>query len=160
MRRLGLAALVWLAACGPRPAPDTRGADERIIREFELAWSKATETRDLEKVLDFFAEDAVLLAPNRPPLNGWKEIGGALLPVFKDPNFWLTFQIRRVEAAHSGDLAYTYGVYSMTFSGPKGQRLSDTGKYMTTWKKQTDGRWKAAFNMYSSDLTTPRPATE
>ena len=158
MRGLGwIAVLFGLAACS-RPAPDTRGTDEHTIREMEAAWSKAAEAKDLEKFLAFYAEDAVYLPPNQPALNGWNNIGGSLLTVFKDPAFWLTFQTRHLEAARSGDVAFTYGVYSMTFTGAKGERVSDTGKYMTIWKKQFDGRWKAAFVMYNSDLTAPRPA--
>ena len=152
-----VALLAGLTACS-RPAPDTRGADEHLIREMEAAWSKAAEAKDLEKFLAFYTEDAVYLPPHQPALNGWNNIGGSLLTTFKDPAFWLTFQTRHLEAARSGDVAFTYGIYSMTFTGAKGKHLSDTGKYMTIWKKQFDGRWKAAFVMYNSDLTAPRLA--
>jgi ketosteroid isomerase-like protein len=159
-RLAAVAAVLSLTACGSREAPDTRGADEKTIRGRETAWSKAAETKDLENYLAFYAEEAVSLPPGRPALSGWNEIGGAVLPLFKDPAFWLTFQTRRVEAARSGDLAFTSGVYAMTWTGDNKRPVSETGKYVRIWKKQFDGSWKVTLDIYNSDLLAPRPVEQ
>jgi ketosteroid isomerase-like protein len=46
----------------------------------------------------------------------------------------------------------------MTMSGPKGTKpITDKGKYLTVFKKQADGSWKAVADMINSD--TPAPGT-
>jgi ketosteroid isomerase-like protein len=54
--------------------------------------------------------------------------------------------------AKSGELGYTSGTYQMTFNDPSGKPISDTGKYVTVWKKQSDGGWKVLLDSFNSDL--------
>ena len=75
-----------------------------------------------------------------------------------DPNFSLTFATTRADVAKSGDLGYTVGAYTMTMSDPKTKKsITDKGKYVTAYKKQADGTWKAVADMDSSDLPLPVP---
>jgi ketosteroid isomerase-like protein len=46
----------------------------------------------------------------------------------------------------------------MTISGPKGKPMSDKGKYLTIYRKQADGSWKAVEDMLNSDLPMPSGA--
>jgi ketosteroid isomerase-like protein len=46
----------------------------------------------------------------------------------------------------------------MTMSDPKTKKsITDKGKYVTAYKKQADGTWKAVADMDSSDLPLPVP---
>jgi len=73
-----------------------------------------------------------------------------------DPNFSLSFQGTRADASKGGDLVYTVGTYTLTMSGPKDKKpVTDKGKYMTLYKKQADGTWKAVADMINSDLPAP-----
>jgi len=42
----------------------------------------------------------------------------------------------------------------MTMSNPtaKDQKITDKGKYLTVYRKQADGTWKAAADMINSDM--------
>lgn len=68
------------------------------------------------------------------------------------PGLSLNWQATKVEAARSGDLAYTYGTYDLTANNAKGKPVADRGKYSEIWKKQADGSWKCIVDMWSSDL--------
>jgi ketosteroid isomerase-like protein len=57
-----------------------------------------------------------------------------------------------VEVAKSGDLAYSTGTYTDAWKDPQGKLITDKGKIMEVWKKQTDGRWKVVADTYNSDL--------
>ena len=77
-----------------------------------------------------------------------------------DPNFALTFQSTQAEASKGGDFVYTVGTYSMTVSNPKDKKpVTDKGKYLTVFKKQANGSWKAVADMMNSDMPaqTERP---
>jgi ketosteroid isomerase-like protein len=96
--------------------------------------------------------------PNAPTINGKDAIRAALKPLFDDPNFAMTFQGSRIEVAKSGDLGYTQGTYTLTTTEPKTKKpVTDKGKYLTAYKKQADGTWKAVADMDSSDEPLPAP---
>jgi ketosteroid isomerase-like protein len=162
MRRLYLKAilvsslvLVGLAlACQqPPPAspPDTRAADERAVREADAACSKAAAAKDVEGTVSFFAEDAVKLQPK-------ESIRKSVSELMANPGFALSWQASKVEASRGGDLAYAVGTYQFTLNNAKGKPVTDRGKFVAVWKKQTDGHWKMVADMANSDVPAPEAA--
>jgi uncharacterized protein (TIGR02246 family) len=169
MRRLYLRAIlvsslviIGLAlACQQPPPPsppDTRAADERAVREADAAWSKAVAAKDVEGYSSFLAEDALALQPNVPMLTGKESIRKYASELMATPGFAMSWQASKVEASRGGDLAYTVGTYQGTLNDAKGKPVTDRGKYMTVWKKQPDGKWKAVADMANSDLPAPGAA--
>ena len=78
-----------------------------------------------------------------------------LAPVLHDPHYAYTFRAEKIEA--SGDLAYSMGMYEATRTDRKTQEpVTDQGKYITVYKRQADGSWKAVQDMGSSDLPAPK----
>jgi ketosteroid isomerase-like protein len=63
----------------------------------------------------------------------------------------------KVEAASSGDMVYETGTYLLHMKDAKGNPVTDKGKVLQVWKKQTDGSWKAVADMWSSDLPAVAP---
>ena len=156
---LALASALLLTGCASQQpaAPDTRAADEAAIRKADDEWAKAGQTHSVDAWMAFYTSDAVLLPPNEPiadtPEKVRKSIGGLL----GLPGLDIKWQAAKVEVARSGDLAYLYGTYQMTFDGGKGKKISDNGKILEIWEKQPDGRWKCSVDTYSSDLPAPPP---
>src|SRR6202035_1091129 len=99
--------------------PDTHDADVSALKDTEAAWVKDAATKDLEKFVAHYTDDASVLIPDTPILTGKDAIRGGLKPMMSDPNFAVTFGATKVDAAKSGDLGYTQGTYSMTTSNPK-----------------------------------------
>jgi ketosteroid isomerase-like protein len=150
------AALVALATgCQPQTPPDTREADTRALRETDAAFAKAAGAKDLERSVAFYADEAIMLEPNAPMASGRVAVRKAFGDLLAIPGFAITWQTTKVDVARSGDLGYTLGTYQMTLNGPKGKPTTDHGKYVTVWKKQADGTWKAVADMFSSDQPAP-----
>jgi uncharacterized protein (TIGR02246 family) len=150
---VGLFALATACTNAPAPAPDTREADVAAVKSLEAAWSKDAATKDADKFASYYSDDASVLMPNAPIINGKENIKAAYKPMLADPNFALTFESTHVEASKGGDLVYSVGTYSMTMSAPKGKKaVNDKGKYLTVFKKQADGSWKAVADMINSDM--------
>jgi uncharacterized protein (TIGR02246 family) len=123
------------------------------VKDVEAAWVKDIATKDADKSASYYSDDASLLMPNSPVVNGRENIKAALRPMLADPNFALTFQSTRAEASKGGDFVYMVGNYSMTLSRPSDKTpVTDKGKYLHVFKKQPDGSWKAVADMISSDL--------
>ena len=154
----GLGLLALTAAC-TSTAPDTRDTDIKAVKAVELAWVTDIASKDADKFASYYTDDASLLMPNTPIINGRDNIKAALQPMLADPNFALTFQATRADASRGGDFVYTVGTYSLTTSSPKDkQPVTDKGKYLTVFKKQADGRWKAVADMVNSDTPAPTPS--
>ena len=155
---VSLLLFAFTTACTQAPPPDTHDADVQSLKDTEAAWSKVTAAKDLEKSMSYYADDASVLMPNAPAINGKVAIRADLKPFFDDPNFSLAFQPSRIELAKSGDLGYTQGTYTMTTTDPKTKKpVTDKGKYLIAYKKQADGTWKAVADMDSSDMPLPAP---
>jgi uncharacterized protein (TIGR02246 family) len=148
-----LAGLLVLGACGScvNPGVDT-AIEERAIRELETRWSQAAQARDIPAFVSFFTEDAIQLPPNRPPLVGRQAIEEAARQAMT-PNVSLSFEPVEIVVARSGDLAYDRGTYHLRIDTPAG-RVEDHGSYLVTWKK-VNGAWKAAIDMFNSDVPAP-----
>jgi uncharacterized protein (TIGR02246 family) len=146
--RIGLVACaVILVGCAqqapaPTPPPDTRAADEAAIRAAITEWAGSAQAKDAEKFASFYAEDAVLMLADSPPISGKAAIDAGIGGMMQDPNFALSFEPDSVVVARSGDLAYETGTFSLTMSDPKKKPATEQGHYVVVWQKQADGTWK------------------
>jgi ketosteroid isomerase-like protein len=146
------------AACTPAVPPDTRQASVQAVKDIEAAWAKDSALKDPGKFASYYSAGAVCLFPNSPPVTGQDNIKAAIAGMMADPNFALSFQGTQAEAAKGGELVYTVGTYSLTMSDPKDKKpVTDKGKYMTVYKKQADGTWKAVAGAINSDLPPGAP---
>ncbi len=147
--------------CGPRPLSkeelsvlDTRPAEEAAIRLADSYWVKAAQSKQVDAWMAFYADDAVVLPPNEKMAtdkDGIRKSVGELLGL---PGLSLRWEPTNVEVARSGDLAYLYGAYVLTFNDAKGKPVTDHGKNVEIWKKQGDGHWKCIVDTWNSDLPT------
>ncbi len=136
---------------------NTHEEDESAIREIEIEAKKAAAIRDLERYICFYADDASLFWPGAPLVTGKDAIRELMNAFFDMPSFSLSFQTLKVQVSQSGDLAYSYGINTVTFTDPYGSAVSDKGKYLTVYKKQPDGIWKVIADIGNSDLQAPIP---
>ena len=152
---------VILAGCKqapPPPAPDTHDADVKAIRDCETGWNTAVAAKDLDKLMAYYADDASALYPDIPVLTGISAIRDAYKKDFADKNYSESAVTDKMEIAKSGDLAYTQGSFTYTFTDPKTKKvLTEKSKYVTVYKKQADGRWKAVADIGNEDAP-PAPA--
>ncbi len=156
---LAATALVALAACdqAPKKAPATDvAAVEKELRAIETQWNKDYNSRSVDAVMGHYAEDGAIANPGMQLAAASESRRAAITQFLSDPNLKISFESDRVQVAKSGDLAYTRGHFTMQGTDPATkQPRTDSGNYLTVWKKQTDGSWKAV-----EDFVVPgAPAT-
>jgi len=153
------AIVVAMSACNqaPQPAaapPDTHDADVKAISDYETQWNSEWAAKDADKVLAHYADDAIVMTPGEAPMKGKDAIKSGLGGMMADKALSLSFKATKVDVAKSGDLAYTQGDYELTVTNPKTHKpVTDHGTYVTTYRKQADGSWKAIV-----DIATSGPA--
>ena len=161
---LGVVVLLGSIGCNTSqpPAPDTRAAaDEALIRKTDGDWVKAAQSRKADDWVAFYSDDVVVLPPNDKTANGKESVRKTIADMFAMPNVVITWEPTKVEVAKSGDLAYLYGTYQMSWDDAAGKPVSDHGKMVEIWKKQPDGiTWKCIVDTWSSDLPPAPPATK
>lgn len=151
-------AATMLTGCSRSAPPDSRAADEAAIREADAASLRAIAAKQMDATVSYYDEGASILTPNAPIATGRERIRSAWEQMFAVPGFNLAPKTTKVEVARSGDLAYAQGTYEFSATDPKGAPVQDRGKFVVVWKKQADGAWKIAADIWNSDLPlTPAP---
>jgi len=149
-----LALLLLQVACtqAPPPAPDTRAADEKAIRDSETQWVKDFASRDMDRIGSHYTDDASVLMPDLAIMTGKDAIRAGLKDVVADPAFAIDLQTAKVEVSKGGDLAYSQGTYTFAGADPKTKKvMAEKGKYVEVYKKQADGSWKVVEDINNPD---------
>src|SRR5690349_3553689 len=84
--------------------------------------------------LEYLDNEGVLLRPDERPMKGAEAID--FLSLINDTSYTLTWRPSRAEISQSGDLGFTYGIYTLTFPD-----TTFKGTYINAWKKRRDGVW-------------------
>jgi ketosteroid isomerase-like protein len=122
-------------------------APEDVLIQADRQFAQITAQKGAEGFVSFFDEHGTILPKNGDPISGPQD----LLPVFQKTwsahgGYSLEWTPMKAVLAKSGDLGYTYGSYVRKFV-KDGQPATETGKYVTIWKKQPDGSWKVLLDM-------------
>lgn len=126
-----------------------RGATA-AIRALEERWNREWAQRDVAGLAAHYTDDAVLMAPGQRMV-GRAQIRAGLTQMTADPALALHFHAERIEVSASGDLAYTQGTYTFRSTDQRThQPVEDHGSYVTTYRRQPDGSWKAVDDIASS----------
>ncbi len=151
-----IALLLFSLLCVASGAADTK-AIEQALRDLDAQWSAAAGTKDLEKTIAFYSGDAIVLPTNAPAATTKEAIRNTWKDLLASPGLAISWKTTKVEVAKSGDIAYTTGTYELTMNDASGKPAPDHGKYVEVWKKQADGKWKVAADIWNSDLPLPSP---
>jgi ketosteroid isomerase-like protein len=98
----------------------------------------------------YLAEDAILIRASGEPLVGREIIFNAMKA--SNGHIILTWEPQKAGVAESGDMGYTWGIYTSTAQDQKGKTVTH-GKYLNVWKRQTDGSWKLYIDIGNVDPT-------
>lgn len=122
---------------------------EQTIRDGTKGYVEAYNRGDAAATADFYTEDAKVLPANMEMVSGKQAI----------QEFWKTamemgvkkMNLETAEVGYDGNLAYERGV-SIVNIEPKGEQArTERGKYLIVLKRQPDGSWKVALDIWNSD---------
>ena len=156
IRALLLTLTLGLAASGVCLAEETKA--EQALREADAAWSKAAGSKDLDKTVSYYSDDATVLPPNAAAAITKEAIRKIWQDMLATPGFVISWKATKVEVAKSGDLGFVSGTYEATMTDASGKPVNDRGKYLEVWEKKADGKWKCGTDTWNSDLPASPPA--
>ena len=154
MRTLSAVALIAAiaASCASTGSSTTNVSDVRpTIDRVNAMMVAAMNSGRVNDVLPLYAPDAIVLAPNAPPMVGHDAIRQFWGAAANMKMSGVTLTTDQVEV--HGDVAIETGSYTMTLTPPGASApMNDRGKYMVVWKRQGDGSWKIYRDMFNSNL--------
>ena len=80
----------------------------------------------------------------------------AIADMFSLPGVAINWTPTKVEVAKSGELGYLYGTYELLFD-LQGKRVTEVGKMVEVWRKQSDGSWKCSVDIWNPDALAAAP---
>jgi ketosteroid isomerase-like protein len=148
-----VAALVLLSACDglpggapPEPVIDLEQERENLLQQ-DLRFAEAAYTEGVaEAYRRFMAEDAIQLPDGGLAIGGREEIYADMLALTDGADFSLSWEPLEVEVAASGELGYTWGIYSYEALDELGAPFVAEGKYVYLWRKNA-GRWELILDI-------------
>jgi ketosteroid isomerase-like protein len=131
----------------PPHAPVTPGQITLIGLESRFAQDVAD--RGGKGFSSWFADDGVTLSNGQPPVRGRASI--AAIATWNPKEYTLTWVAEGADMALASDMGYTWGHYEGRATDKSGHQSSQTGRYLTIWKKQTNGAWKVSLEASAQD---------
>jgi ketosteroid isomerase-like protein len=69
-----------------------------------------------------------------------------------DTSFSLSWEPLNADISSSGDMGFTYGIYTIHMDSPEGDKVTKEGTYVTIWKKNKAGEWKFVLDTGNQGL--------
>jgi ketosteroid isomerase-like protein len=148
-------------AQGQLPEPGTQTAEpnplvdstvkpgKMLLFELEARFAKDVAARGGAAFADWFAEDGVALSNGKAPIVG--RVAIVRSAVWSPKEYQLSWTPTDAVMGPSGDMGYTWGHFEGHSKDANGNPVSDSGRYMTIWRKQPDGNWKVVFDAGAND---------
>ena len=119
---------------------------EDALLEADREFGRVTAAKGAAGFVSFFDEGGTILPKGSDPIIGKEKLRPVFEKTWATPGYSLEWTPLKAVLAKSGELGYTYGTYIRKFQ-KDGQPATETGKYVTIWKKQRDGSWKVVLDM-------------
>ena len=131
---------------------DKKAEGEKVI-QLSKEWSQAASAGDVEKIVSYWADDAIVISAGDPVLTGKQAIREMVQNAYKMPGFRISWQPQKVVVSESGDMAYLLEDSQITYSDSTGKAHTINNKAVSIWRKQADGSWKNAVDISTPEAT-------
>ena len=117
------------------------------IKAMGQSFAAAARAGNLDRMMDLYADDAVLMAPNLPPLKGSGAIRGFWNGLLNGGS--ADVDIIPDEVMVSGNMAVERGRFEVR------KPIQDTGSYVIVLEKR-GGKWIAVADIFNSSVALPQ----
>lgn len=143
-------ALLILNSCTENKV-DQKVEAEKLM-ELSRAWSQSVKGRNVEEMISYWADDAILMSPNEASVVGIDSLRTMVQRSLQIPGFDIGWNPQEAYVSKSGDLGYVIIKNYMTMPiDTLGNTRTIFNKGVEIWKKQTDGSWKNVVDISNSD---------
>src|SRR5215472_10916961 len=129
-------------------ASETSDSVREAIRSSEDRFAQAEMRRDVDAMMEMYADDVVLLPPGEAPVMG-KAAASAWMNRLRQSKVQITNErFETLELEVCGDLAFERGQVVADEQVPGKPARTSRTKYLSLWRRQGDGSWKVSRDIW------------
>jgi uncharacterized protein (TIGR02246 family) len=149
--KLAMAVLILVPVAMAQANAKKSSDAENRIRALDSEWSQAAQSKDVDKMVSYYSDDASAFPFNAPIATGKEQIRQLWSALMAKPGFSLSFAPTKIDVAKSNDLAYEAGTFELKMNDAQNNPTTTNGKYVVCWKKPAKGDWKVQFDIFNTD---------
>lgn len=139
---------VLVIGCQPRV---DLSAERDALSQTDQKWAEVSAAgSDVERIVAYWSDDARIFPPGMPVVEGKAAIREFVTSSLKIPGFSVTWQVAQAVISPDGRLGYTTGTNRMVAPDSTGKLVTTQGRYVTVWRKESDGSWKCVIDFWNS----------
>ena len=128
-------------------------SDKDLLLKRDSEWASAASAgHDLERILSYWTDDAIVLPPGMPAVVGKDALREYVKGSLRVPGFKITWRSTDVSLSPDGKLAYMLGRNAVTMNGPDGTPRTSEGRVVTIWRLESDGEWRCAVDIWNAGM--------
>jgi ketosteroid isomerase-like protein len=142
--------LLFFFSCTTPPAEPTVDMEsvKAEITAMEAAFTEASNAKDVDALLAYYADDAKSMAPNKPTLVGKDAIKADLMEDMASDTTATTSTMAVTDLWAAGNIAVETGTWTVTDEGGK---VVNKGKYMSLFENR-DGKYVCIRDIWNTDM--------
>jgi len=144
-----------VVGCSARHFDSVAEAQKLLRRDAEWA-DLANAGKDVEKIVSYWSDDAVLIFPGQPVLEGKAAIRAYVAASLNTPGFKIHWVSQNPVFSSDGKFAYMRGTNELTLPGPNGKPITLHLRGISVWRFDTDGQWRCVVDI-SNEEPPPAP---
>lgn len=126
-------------------------AEKAAILKTDSAWAAlATQSKDAEKIVAYWSDDAVVIAPGEEPVKGKDALRKMVNDMNNIPGFSISWRSSDVHFSPDAKMAYMYGENFFSMNDSAGNKIAIPGRGYTIWRKEADGNWKCVVDIWNN----------
>jgi ketosteroid isomerase-like protein len=135
-----------VVGCSPRNF-DSAAEGQKLLRR-DAEWADlATAGKDIEKIVSYWSDDAVVIFPGQPVLEGKAAIRAYVAASLNTPGFKIHWVSQKPVFSSDGKFAYMRGTDELTLPGPNGTQMTLHLRGISVWKIDSDGEWRCVVDI-------------
>jgi ketosteroid isomerase-like protein len=139
--------LLALSAAGCAPSLDA-AAESNKLAQRDADWSSVSfEGKDIDRIVSYWSDDAHVLQPGLPPIEGKTAIRAFVTASLKIPGFKIHWVSEQPVLSQDGKMAYVLSKVETTAPGANGSLESTHGRSVTVWRRDGDGTWRCVVDI-------------
>ena len=140
---------LFIPGCVSNRAIRSSVEDLKSLQDADLQWSFAAGGDDVDAILDFWTDDAVMYAQGEATaVVGKKAIRKFIEKNRSQPEFKISWIPERIGALSPSD-GYTAGTHAVTIMGSDGKPVDLTGHYVSLWRKDGN-KWRCYLECWNA----------
>ncbi len=120
------------------------------LEKRDAAWAAlASSGGDVDEVVDFWTEDAIVIPPGMPPVVGRAALRDYVLGSMEIPGFRISWTSGDLDLSGDATMAWIRQDNLVELTGEDGQPLAMPGRAITVWRREAD-TWRCCADVWNS----------